>query len=222
MDDEQPIPPKYFDVGADHTALAAFKQRLNELLTPAWFTTPPDLAMKIMADLYSGDYDVRGSGEEAQEEAAASYRESAYDSIAEWYDHWYKDHWCSRKPFETLRDLISMHSELSKENPSNIRILDVACGTGNTYVSFTTNGYDIKGCDGSRKMLAKAVKNCGSLEINTDGIIRDPINWNDTDSYAKHFGSDQFDVILNTANSFCHVHQLKNTWMRLWTISILC
>ncbi|TMJ20504.1 MAG: DUF4062 domain-containing protein [Alphaproteobacteria bacterium] len=205
IDDEQPIPPRYFDVGPDHAALAAFKQRLAEQVTPAWFTTPPDLAMKIMIDLYGGDYDVREGGQEIQEEAAARHRESAYDSIAEWYDHWYKDHWCNREPFETLRALVSKHSDSTKANPSNIKILDTACGTGNTYVSFKRGGYDIRGCDGSGKMLAKATRNCEGHGIDPSGIVRDPINWTDSEGYEKHFGNAEFDVLLNTANSFCHV-----------------
>ena len=205
IDEEQPVPPKHFDVGADHAALIAFKRRLGEQVTPVWFTTPPDLAMKIMSDLYSGNYEVGEVAQEVQEEAAATHRETAYDSIAEWYDHWYKDHWCNKEPFETLQALISKHSDSSKANPSNMKILDIACGTGNTYVAFKRNGYDVKGCDGSARMLAKALKNCCAQDIDASGIIRDPINWTDSDGYSKHVGNGRFDVILNTANSFCHV-----------------
>ena len=54
-------------------------------------------------------------------------------------------------------------------------------------------------------MLQKAHKNCVSSEIPVDRLILDPINWTDGKAYEEQFGQETFDVIINSANSFCHI-----------------
>lgn len=202
IDDEQPVRPRFYDVGEAAVALSELKARLSEHVTPCRFTSPPDLAMKIMQSIFGGR---KALGPAASiSDAAALYREAAYDAIADWYDLWYKDHWCNREPFMTVRRILSRHLE-AKVNLTKLKILDVACGTGNAYAAFKDESYDISGCDGSGRMLAKALENCRRDNIQANGIISDPINWTDSDAYERHFSLGSFDVIINTANSFCHL-----------------
>jgi SAM-dependent methyltransferase len=134
-----------------------------------------------------------------------NYRETAYDSLAPWYDHWYKGHWCHEEPFSTLIALIRSYHESKRGNLSELTILDSACGTGNTYAAFTRHGYHVFGTDGSKEMLSQAYKNCTASGTSTERLIDTPINWTDGDSYEKLFGNERFDVIINTANSLCHI-----------------
>jgi SAM-dependent methyltransferase len=199
--DDQPVPCRHFDVGQDAEALSALKQRLGSHFMPAYFTTPEDLALKIAQSLYGGARLEVGVGD-AKSVPASRFRETAYDSIAPWYDLWYKDHWCSDQPFKTIRRIMSQHFE---RDLSKLQVLDAACGTGNTYITFKRKGFDITGCDASMGMLAKAATNCHTMGLDRNGILSVPINWTDGGSYKQHFGDAAFDVIVVTANSLCHV-----------------
>ena len=54
-------------------------------------------------------------------------------------------------------------------------------------------------------MLARAKNNCASANVPADRLITQPLNWTDLESYRQHFGQGDFDLIVNTANSLCHV-----------------
>ena len=85
-------------------------------------------------------------------------------------------------------------------------ILDCACGTGNTYIGFQQAGFaDSYGTDGSRKMLECARRNCEELGISTPKLVLDPIRWTDHDAFASRFSAGMFDLVVNTANSLCHI-----------------
>ena len=64
-------------------------------------------------------------------------------------------------------------------------------------------------------MIAKALENCDRKEgVSPAKIVRDAINWQDLDSYRRHLTElrgepPQFDVIINTGNSFCHIPPIR-------------
>jgi 2-polyprenyl-3-methyl-5-hydroxy-6-metoxy-1,4-benzoquinol methylase len=134
------------------------------------------------------------------------FKENIYDStFSEWYDRWYEGHWQSEHPFKTLLSLISSTFESRRTSLNKLKILDVACGTGNTFVAFTREGMNIYGTDGSAQMLQKARANCENINVSSEKLVLDPICWTDKKQFLNRFGKGEFDVILNTANSFCHL-----------------
>jgi len=208
-DDKQLVLAKHVANDSDRKALAELKDLLSINRTVARFTNPDNLAMMITADLSN-----RPSRQDA---AARRYRECAYDAMAEWYDIWYEDHWLNDEPYNTICSIARNYKDASRGSIVNMKILDCDCGTGNTYATFKKNGYTIFGTDGSREMLQRAVSNCEEKRISPDNIIRVPINWSDLDSYLRHFDEGSFDIIVNTANSFCHIPPIPEYMNRALT-----
>jgi SAM-dependent methyltransferase len=85
------------------------------------------------------------------------------------------------------------------------RILDCARGTGNTFVAFTKANFEVFGTDGSREMLNRAKDNCNKLGLSTSRLIDQPLNWTNLSLENDKFDNTPFDLIVNTANSFCHI-----------------
>lgn len=220
-EEKQRVLPKHVDVGADHIALMKLKKKIVGECSPCFFTTPSDLASQVLSDLVSGTPSFDEAIAEVIDPTATEYRETAYDSVAQWYDFWYKDHWCDTEPSSTILGIISALSPGSASE--KLTILDVACGTGNTYVSLKRENHLVFGCDGSREMLKRAIANCKTADVSFEGIINERVTWTDLDGYLRHFSEGSFDVILNTANSFCHIppvpshmdRALENFWKLL-------
>jgi SAM-dependent methyltransferase len=138
----------------------------------------------------------------------SGFRETAYDLIAPWYDEWYKNHWENDGIQNSIMTILEDgFPALELTELKSWKILDTAVGTGNTYVSFVNNGFhDTYGTDGSREMLLRAYENCKKSAIGTRNLLwKQPINWTDTRSYTRRFGESSFDLVVNTANSFCHI-----------------
>src|SRR5947209_315099 len=132
------------------------------------------------------------------------------DWLADVYDHWYFPLLQEQNgPYRPIRILMDDFPELSGRSPSQIAILDCACGTGNSYVAFKNHDYDIWASDGSRAMLRKAVEKCGSKGLSADQLVQEPVCWTDGDAYRRHFTDRgvQFDVVMLPSNSFCHIPQ---------------
>jgi SAM-dependent methyltransferase len=217
LDIEKPVifPPKYCAQGKDYEDLNLFKQRLGlPSRTPAYFVSPEDLGEQVSTYLGS-QYKNISEAYRKEEQAKKAYRESNYDLIAEWYDQWYAEHWKSADAFKAIEALGKQHyKDVFHDAKEQIRVLDCACGTGNSFVAFQEAGYKCFGTDGSQAMLNKAVKNCNDNQIDHSNIIERPINWKDLDSYEQYLptrtGSNpQFDVIINTNNSFCHIPPIR-------------
>ncbi|MBV5330542.1 DUF4062 domain-containing protein [Pelodictyon phaeoclathratiforme] len=201
--DRQPVLIKHVDSGKNKSDLDALINYLSNKYSVQKYVTPEELGVILARDLLRIEKDT--NTHRGKNSLIGEYRETAYDKLAYWYDHWYKDHWELDDPFKTIVSIIKAYDEGSRGNILRKKILDCACGTGNTYVSFTKNGYNIYGTDGSRYMLQKAKNNCDSIGVSTDHIELEPLNWTDNKSYHAKFSSGFFDVIINTANSFCHI-----------------
>lgn len=201
--DNVPVLAKYVDTGQDAIDLKKLKKYLSDKFTTAIFNSPADLGRILARDLLREKNLLPTSPSPTT--MISRFRETAYDSLAEWYDIWYQGHWDSDEPFHTICAIIRSYHEASRGNINSFKILDCACGTGNTFASFTKHGFAIYGTDGSHEMLQKAKKNCNTAGISTDRLILEPINWTDGKTFEEHFGSEKFDIIINTANSFCHI-----------------
>lgn len=202
----QPVLREFIDSGEDQEALARLKVRVKEKTMSYPFTTPGKLALQVVADLYKlSTVDKSAHPPSLEDPAATNYRENAYDFIAKWYDTWYYNHWRNQEPCNTLLNVISDHFSPSHINLQSLKFLDTACGTGNTFVAFKQKGFEIFGCDASAEMLKRAAVNCGQIELDTHGLVLQPISWTDLAGYRAHLPDGGFDVLLNTANSFCHL-----------------
>jgi len=193
---------KHIARGEDEKALLALKKSLSSPNTiPGYFTSPEELGELIATYLGKEGY---------REEARTTYRECNYDLIAEWYDHWYKGHWMAKEPFKTIES-IGRHEyrNVFHNEKGKIRVLDCACGSGNSYIAFHEAGYEVFGTDGSKEMLIKARENCKKIDVDHRHLIEHPINWKDLNAYKKFLAgcinNGGFDVIVNTSNSFCHI-----------------
>ena len=194
---------KHFESGHNAKDLKKLKKLLTENYTVDKFSSPADLGRILARDFF------RESKHNIQKQklqpVVSRFRETAYDSLAEWYDDWYQGHWSNEEPFNKILNIINSYNVSSKGSINDLKILDCACGTGNSFVAFTKHNFEVYGTDGSYEMLQKAKENCNSAKISTERLILDPINWTDGKAYEDKFGTEKFDVIINTANSFCHI-----------------
>jgi SAM-dependent methyltransferase len=218
LDTNQPVllNPSLIAQGPDHQSLTEFKSALSKHGHPQHFTSPDGLATQI-SNYLGNQYKSENELLKQKQQTFKNYRESNYDSFAEWYDRWYQGHWKSDHVF---KELVRRGREyfpdvfLGDGDEDKVRVLDCACGTGNPYVAFTRAGYNVIGTDGSKKMLCMARKNCHDNSIPYDRIIEQPINWQDLQSYKNALteatgGPPEFDVIVISGNSFCHIPPTK-------------
>ena len=203
--DRHPVIWRHVDSGEAAERLAALRERLMKERLVAFFISPEDLAVKIARDLYEFRPHEGTTSPATRGIVARGYRECVYDYLATWYDPWYQDHYRDEEPFETIKRIARPYYESERGNLKNKTILDCACGTGNTFVAFTKAGYTIYGSDGSQEMLLRAEQNCANESVSADKLLLTPINWTDLDGYRQHFDVASFDIIVNTANSFCHI-----------------
>lgn len=135
----------------------------------------------------------------------APFHERAYDRwLADLYDTW-------RPPNDTafsfVRNLIGTFPDMADRPPSDVRLLDCACGTGTEYVRFTQAGYAAWACDGSPQMLQHAIAKSRRSKVTTKRLIRRPMPWNDASGFARCFSEKglDFDLVLCIGNSLCHM-----------------
>jgi ubiquinone/menaquinone biosynthesis C-methylase UbiE len=83
----------------------------------------------------------------------------AYEALAPGYDDLTRDH--DHHAWTALLETRAIEAGLRGS-----RLLDVACGTGNTLVPMLERGYEVTGVDVSESMLAAAASKCdGSAEL---------------------------------------------------------
>ena len=78
----------------------------------------------------------------------------AYDAAADIYDDFTADH--DYDGWTALIERLARAHGLAGE-----RLLDVGCGTGNSFLPFLDRGYRVTACDISPRMLARARDKCG-------------------------------------------------------------
>ncbi len=198
--------PKHIETNEqDRIALAQLKERILSDQVCSYFTTPESVARRISIDL-TKNFLMKTERGRLIAAAARKFRETAYDVEAKWYDCWYEGHWHSGQPFETIRKIVEDYgASFSAPQGKRPRVLDCACGTGNSYVAFSKAGYDVIGCDGSAEMLKFAKENCRKLGVSLERLIDEPLNWVALNLEQKEFENKKFDLIVNTSNSFCHI-----------------
>jgi SAM-dependent methyltransferase len=83
---------------------------------------------------------------------------SAYDAFAPFYDGFTAasdyEQWC-----DEIVALASRHGLAGR------RLLDLACGTGNSFLPFLRRGFSVTGCDASAAMLAHAAAKAPHVEL---------------------------------------------------------
>ena len=75
--------------------------------------------------------------------------ESAYESFAPFYDRF-----TAESDYEAWADTVE--PLLHRHRPGASRLLDLACGTGESLLPFLRRGYEVTGCDLSEAMLEQA------------------------------------------------------------------
>ena len=79
----------------------------------------------------------------------AASAERAYESLAPFYDRFTEE-----SDYEAWADTVE--PLLHRHRPGASRLLDLACGTGESLLPFLRRGYEVTGCDLSEAMLERA------------------------------------------------------------------
>jgi SAM-dependent methyltransferase len=83
---------------------------------------------------------------------------SAYDVFAPYYDAF-----THASDYEAWTDAVL--AVLSEHGLAGERMLDVACGTGKSFIPFLRRGFDVVACDASPAMLAEAALKAPGVEL---------------------------------------------------------
>lgn len=90
----------------------------------------------------------------------------AYDAIAPYYDDFTANH-----DFELL--FANLLPAAERHGLAGSRLLDVACGTGKSFLPMARRGWSVTACDISPAMVALAEKNAAEQAIQADLIVAD-------------------------------------------------
>lgn len=105
-----------------------------------------------------------------------------YDAMAEYYDYLDGSSINYTQISKNLHKIIKRYGN---------KILDVGCGTGNFTIEFHRLGYDIEGCDLSKKMLNIAKRKCNKIRFFHANI-------------TKPF-KNEYDIIICMFNTVAHL-----------------
>jgi SAM-dependent methyltransferase len=83
---------------------------------------------------------------------------SAYDVFAQYYDAF-----TQASDYEAWTDAVL--AVLLEHGLAGERMLDVACGTGKSFIPFLRRGFDVVACDASPAMLAEAALKAPAVEL---------------------------------------------------------
>jgi ubiquinone/menaquinone biosynthesis C-methylase UbiE len=120
-----------------------------------------------------------------------------YDSIAEIYDELIQDRWDEIYSYgceKWLKILFGKFQNISK-------VLDCGCGTGINIIGLSNLGYEVCGCDLSKKMLKKAQENISKYSFKTEPKL---INCNMLE-LPKYFEKEEFDAVICSGNILVHL-----------------
>jgi SAM-dependent methyltransferase len=90
----------------------------------------------------------------------------AYDAIAPYYDDFTANH-----DFELL--FANLLPAIERHGLSGCRLLDVACGTGKSFLPMAKRGWSVVACDISPAMVAVAEKNAADEGVPADLMVTD-------------------------------------------------
>lgn len=90
----------------------------------------------------------------------------AYDAIAPYYDEFTANH-----DFELL--FANLLPAVERHGLSGRRLLDVACGTGKSFLPMAKRGWSVTACDISPAMVAVAEKNAAEEGVHADLMVTD-------------------------------------------------
>jgi SAM-dependent methyltransferase len=81
-----------------------------------------------------------------------------YDAFAPYYDDFTAasdyEHWTGH-----------VLAAAQRHGATGSRLLDLACGTGKSFLPFLARGFEVTGCDASRKMLAEAARKAEGVRL---------------------------------------------------------
>jgi SAM-dependent methyltransferase len=130
-----------------------------------------------------------------------------YDKLASIYDYFVN--WENRLAYE----LPFLEQQLSTlgENPSQIRVMDTACGTGHHAIALANLGFQVSGSDLFPEMVSLADANAKAagkqVTFRTAGF----------GNISESFGQPgEFDAVLCLGNSLPHVDSNKDLQNTLW------
>jgi len=90
--------------------------------------------------------------------AAATHTGTDYDAFAPHYDAF-----TSGSDYERWAEVVLEH--LRAHGFEGRTLLDVACGTGNSFMPFVKRGFEVAGCDSSPAMLVEAARKAPSANL---------------------------------------------------------
>ena len=135
-----------------------------------------------------------------------------YNSLASVYDYFVN--WKSRLAFEKPF-LLENLSKLGKD-PSAIRVMETACGTGQHALALAREGYSVSGSDLSPQMVEMA-----SAHARESGLAV-PFRIAGFGQIALVFADvEKFDAVLCLGNSLPHVHDCTALNETLWDFNQL-
>lgn len=89
---------------------------------------------------------------------AAATTSTEYDAFAPHYDEF-----TSGSDYERWTDHVLEHAR--SHGLAGLRLLDLACGTGNSFLPFMRRGFEVVGVDASRAMLAEAARKAPRVRL---------------------------------------------------------
>jgi SAM-dependent methyltransferase len=98
----------------------------------------------------------------------AASAERAYESLAPFYDRF-----TAESDYEAWADTVE--PLLHRHRPGASRLLDLACGTGESLLPFLRRGYEITGCDVSEAMLELAREKAPGVRLVRADITALPV-----------------------------------------------
>ena len=120
-----------------------------------------------------------------------------YAALSKWYGLMYPGVFYGSSDVNKIRQVLRMH--FGSKKPSDLVILDCACGIGCPSIGLSKFGYYVRATDGSQAMLSRAKVN--ALREGANIEFAPPTLWREL---LERFGEATFDCVICTGNSIYH------------------